>query len=79
VNFYVVLDGFDAIWSKYIKSTTKDNINDIHISTGLATRTCDSTGEWWVNPLTNGTWTNFTLCADRNSDNLYDVPKIIAV
>ncbi|XP_060584374.1 secretin receptor-like isoform X2 [Ruditapes philippinarum] len=52
-------------------------VNGFKIS-GLATRTCDSTGEWWVNPLTNGTWTNFTLCADRNSDNLYDVPKIIA-
>ncbi|XP_045168506.2 secretin receptor-like isoform X2 [Mercenaria mercenaria] len=44
----------------------------------MATRTCDSTGEWWINPVLNGTWTNLTLCSDRDSNFHYDVPKIIA-
>ncbi|XP_067649839.1 secretin receptor-like [Haliotis asinina] len=34
---------------------------------GRATRACTDTGEWFVNPIYNGTWTNYTDCyADKS-------------
>lgn len=43
-----------------------------------ATRKCEPSGEWWVYPARNSTWTNLTLCSNINPSPEYgDVPQII--
>ena len=37
----------------------------------LAFKYCDVSGAWWVHPLTNHTWSNYTNCVDYQELNFY--------
>ncbi|KAL4222161.1 Parathyroid hormone/parathyroid hormone-related peptide receptor [Mactra antiquata] len=44
----------------------------------MATRICDSNGEWWIPPDRDRAWTNLTLCSDSNTSNPYVISEILA-
>lgn len=38
-----------------------------YMPTAVASKVCTEEGEWWLHPVGNRTWTNFTICKANNS------------